>query len=133
MSKPRYGWWGYAISMVRRYPETAKQLGIAQKITPSYSGQPSGGGDSRPIERIVLHALTTTAGRECIAVSRAIEQTARMRDGKARLAVIDLMYWKNTHNLFGASQAVHASYHTAQRWHAEFIRTVGRNYGLMDM
>lgn len=104
MSKPRYGWWGYAISMIRRYPERVK----------------------RPAPD------STVEGRERAAVTRAIEQTMKLPDGDSRMIVIDLMYWRNTHKLYGASRVAHVSERTAQRWHADFIRTVGRNFGLMD-
>lgn len=102
MSRPRYGWWGYVKSMVRLYPERRGQ------------------------------ALTGTALREFEAVRAAIEQTERMSNGANRLKVIELVFWKRTYTLPGAALQVPCSERVAQRWHADFIRAVARNFGLLD-
>lgn len=98
MSSPRYGWWGYVKAMIRKYPERRGQT------------------------------LTGTALREYEAVQAAIEQTERMRNGANRLKVIELVYWKKTHALKNAGLYVRYSECTVQNWHADFIKTVARNF-----
>lgn len=133
MSKPRYYWWGYVKAVIRHYPEALAKLEETQKLTPAYSGQPSGsGGESRPTESAVIHFLGTTEGRECSAVMQAVEATRILPTGAERIEVIRLVYWRRTHNLLGAAMAVHVSERTARRWHGEFVRAVGRRLGLMD-
>lgn len=102
MSKPRYGWWGYVKWMIRQYP-------------------------AREGEYIQGKALD-----ERMAVQRAIDQTMKMDNGQDRLRVVDLVFFKQTHTLEGAALMVPCSYDTAQKYHAQFIKLVAKNYGLLD-
>ena len=102
MSKPRSGWWGYVKWMIRQYP--------ARK--------------GRYIQAAAL--------REQSAVQKAIDQTEAMDNGTERLQVIDLVFFKQTHTLEGAALMVPCSYDTAQKYHAQFIKAVARNFGLLD-
>ena len=102
MSRPHYGWWGYVKDIIRRYP--------------SMRGK----------------QLTGVALREYEAVQAAIEQAERMRNGAGRLRVVDLVFWKRTYTLPGAALQVPCSERTAQQWHADFIKAVARNFGLLD-
>ena len=102
MSEPRYGWWGYVKWMIRQYP--------ARK--------------GRYIQAAAL--------REQSAVQKAIDQTEAMGNGTERLQVIDLVFFKQTHTLEGAALMVPCSYDTAQKYHAQFIKAVARNFGLLD-
>lgn len=98
MSHPRYDWRGYVKAMIRRYPERRGQ------------------------------ALTGTALREYEAVQAAIEQTERMRNGRDRLRVIELVYWKRVCDLKHAGLYVWYSEDTVQNWHADFIKAVAKNF-----
>ena len=102
MSKPRYGWWGYVKWMIRQYPARKGRY---------------------------IHAA---ALREQSAVQKAIDQTEAMDNGTERLQVIDLVFFKQTHTLEGAALMVPCSYDTAQKYHAQFIKAVARNFGLLD-
>ena len=102
MSRPHYAWWGYAKDVIRRYP--------------SMRGK----------------HLAGVAKREHDAVQAAIEQTQRMRGGHERLKIVDLVFWQCTHDLSGAALQVPCSERTAQQWHADFIKAVARNFGLLD-
>ena len=64
---------------------------------------------------------------ERMAVQRAIDQTMKMDNGQDRLRVVDLVFFKQTHTLEGA-----ALMDTAQKYHAQFIKLVAKNYGLLD-
>lgn len=120
--------------MVKAYPDRCAQheQAMQQKITPAYSGQTGSGGSSRKTEDTVVHAMSRTNTREYESVHLAIRQTEQKQSGDLRLQLIELVYWKNTHTLYGAARVVHVSFRTAQRWHSEFIYLVARNYGLMD-
>lgn len=134
MSRPRYDWWGYVKGMIRRYPELRMEYADlhTQRITPNYSGMPGSGGSGRAVEDVVLRELPTTRQREYDAVRQAVEATERMKNGRDRLKVIDLVFWKKTHTLDGAALMIHCHYKTAQKWSWEFIMLVAKNYGLRD-
>ena len=105
MSKPRYDWWGYVKGMIRRYP------------------------GRRGLE---LHGVALS---EFEAVRAAVEATERMESGEARLKVVDMVLWKQTHTLEGAALMVPCSYETAKRWQQQFIKTTARSFrcnGLTD-
>ena len=54
------------------------------------------------------------------------------RNGKERLEIINLMYWKNSHTLAGAGLQVGYGYDRARQIHQEFVVAVATYYGLMD-
>lgn len=134
MSKPRYGWWSYVKSMIRRYPALKEQYEDlhSQSVTASYSGMPRGGGGGRALESLAVRELPSTQQREYEAVRRAVEATERYRNGADRLKVVRLVLWERSHTLEGAAMRVPCHYKTAQGWHNEFIRLVASYYGLMD-
>lgn len=134
MSKPRYDWWPYVKGMIRRYPALKEEYADlhSPSMVADYSGMPRGGGEGRSLEGVALRELPSTRQREYEAVRRAIETTGRYRNGRERLKVIDLVLWKRSHTVEGAAMAIPCSPATAWRWHAEFIRLVASNFGLMD-
>ncbi|MGM9607313.1 MAG: hypothetical protein ACI3XJ_07400 [Oscillospiraceae bacterium] len=91
MSSPRYGWWGYAKHMIRRYPDAVNE-------------------------------------NERAAVEAALAETERMRGGEDRLKIARMVLFRGTHTLAGAALQIPCSERTAQRYHADFIRAVGRNF-----
>lgn len=94
-------WWGYAKRVAREY-------GLFQKT---------------PEESYIRQF-------ESEAVQRAIEKTKLLRDGEERLKLIDLVFFKQSHSLQGASIKCFISYETAVNWHGDFIRLVGVEMGL---
>lgn len=134
MSSPRYDWWGYVKGMVRRYPALCMEHNelLEQSITVNYEAAGHSSGVSRAVENITIRELPTTRAREYWAVTRAIEKTRRYPNGKDRMKVIDLVYWKQSHTLVGAARASYLSERSARRYHTEFIRLVASYYGLMD-
>ena len=102
MSKPRYRWWSYVKAMIRNYPT------------------------------LVDRYIQGPALREREAVQRAIDQTEPMVDGKERLQVIDLVFFRQTHTLEGAAVLIPCSERTARRWHTDFIKAVAKEFGLLD-
>lgn len=135
MSKPRYPWWSYAKSMVRRYPGLRKEYNeiIEQSVVPGYSPAPGGGGDLRKAESAALRQLPRPYQQELESVESAIRHTKAFKDGGDRIMLIDLMYWRRTHNLVGASIQCHVDESTGKRWHNDFIRCVGAFHGLLPL
>lgn len=71
---------------------------------------------------------------ERAAVEAALAQTERMRGGGDRLAIARMVLIEGSHTLNGAAREIPCSERTAQRYHADFIRAVGRSFrcdGLM--
>lgn len=68
--------------------------------------------------------------KEKIAIEKAIEETMTLVDGADRMKVVELVFFKGTHKLAGAAMQVPCSIETAQKYHADFIRKVGKKFGL---
>ncbi len=134
MSSPRYAWWGYVKAIIRQYPEMKKEYADLHQpsITANCTGMPGGGGVGRPTEAIAIRELPSTRQREYESVRRAIEVTAHKASGRERLKLMELVYWRKSHNLEGAARRIPCSEATAWRWHGDFIRLVARFLGLMD-
>ena len=134
MSTPRYIWWSYAKAMTRQYPSLKQEYEDLhqQNVTASMSGVPGGGSASRTTEKVALRQLPATKQREFDAVDKAIQATRKMPNGKERMKVISLVYWKEGLTIEGAAQRIPCSKETAWRYHRDFVRLVGKKYGLTD-
>lgn len=135
MSKPRYGWWSYAKYMVRVYPNHKAELQerLSQRVTREISTPWGGAVTSRKTENAALRQLPPSKQAEYDAVTKAIEQTKILKTGSERMALINMVYWQQSHTLDGASYALNYSYEQGQRFHGDFLRLVGLNRGLMDL
>ena len=134
MSKPRYIWWSYAKAMIRQYPQLKAEYDDIhhQKVTASITGMPGGGSATRTTEMIALRQLPPVKQKEFDSVSQAIKITQRMPAGKERLAIINMVLWKEEKTIEGAAQCIHCSKETAWRYHRDFVRLVGKCHGLID-
>ena len=135
MSRPRYDWWGYAKGMIRRYPLLQAELEALQAptMTAAYDSIRVGGGRSGdPTASGAVRQLPGNRGREYDAVTDAIGQTMARWDGRERMKMVEIVFWRRSHTLTGAAETLHISRRTAERWHGEFIRAVARSYGLLD-
>ena len=132
MSTPRHDWWPYVKGMIRRYPELCtKEAELRDTtITPSYEGIP-GGRRSDKTANAALRELPEINRRELDAVRKAIRDTETMTNGKERLELVNLVMWKHSHTVFGASLRLSISERTAKQWHGDFIREVAKNFGLL--
>lgn len=124
--RTREDWWEYTKRIIRAYPALKRKAESVGDMpcTPAYgaSGGHSSGGS--PVERAVVDRLTDKEQRRCDAVRAAISETEVMKHGRARLELIDRVYWKRSHTLYGAAMCVPVSERTAHTWNAEFIRLV---------
>ena len=62
------------------------------------------------------------------AVEAAIESTKHMKNGKARMEIMDLVYFQRSHNLMGAAQKLGYGYDRAKQIHTQFLHEVGKNF-----
>lgn len=132
MSKPRDGWWSYAKYMVRVYPARLQELQELRAQRPAQSGEKPKGGKSRPTESLALRELPAARQRELDAVRLALERQSLQSYPELRRELVRLVYWERSCNLLGAAARLHIGEATAKRWHADFIRSVGRCAGLCD-
>lgn len=123
MSKPRYKWWGYVKYMIRDFPYLKERYDALheQSVTASTSGMPGGMCVSRGTENIAIRELPKPNQLEYDAVKRAIAVTERLKTGKDRMKLVDLVFWKQSHTLQGAAMKVNISYDTAVGYHRDFI------------
>lgn len=134
MSKPRYRWWGYVRAVIRAYPELSRRLAELRHtpVTARYGPSGGAGGPTSPVERAAIRGLPHTEQREHDAVEAAIEQTRTLPDAAARLRLVDLVFWRQSHTLQGAAREIHVSPRTARRRLSEFICLVAQNLGLLE-
>lgn len=134
MSKPRYKWWSYAKAMIRDYPALCAEL--EELHAPGVSSLPlafvRSAGFTRNTEAIAIRELPKNRQREYEAVRRAVLQTGQLHSADTRLGLVDLVFWKRSHNITGAAQKLYISQSTAKSYSAEFITLVGKNFGLLD-
>jgi len=125
-------WRVYAINSMRDYYryKAMKKAAQSTRITAQYNKGKGGSGISRTTESAAMRTgLTRQQEKELDAVERAIGSTRRGPDGKIRVKVVELVYFRGSHTIEGAAQIVHVSYKTAWRWTDNFIRLVGKNLG----
>ena len=134
MSTPRYDWWPYVKGMIRRYPDLClKEAALHDTaITANISGMPGGGKRTDKTADAALRTLPEINRRELEAVRAAIRTAESLPSGRERMELVKLYYWKRSHTLFGAANAIHVSEKTALRWNRELILQVAKNFGLLD-
>ena len=134
MSTPRYDWWPYVKGMIRRYPDLClKEAALHDTaITANISGMPGGGKRTDKTADAALRTLPEINRREMDAVRAAIRTTESLPSGRERMELVKLYYWKRSHTLFGAANAIHVSEKTALRWNRELIMQVAKNFGLLE-
>ena len=134
MRTTRHDWWPYVKGMIRRYPELClKEAALHDTaITANISGMPGGGKRTDKTADAALRELPKVNRRELEAVRAAIRTTESLPSGRERMELVKLYYWKRSHTLFGAANAIHVSEKTALRWNRELILQVAKNFGLLD-
>lgn len=133
MNRMNDNWRPWAINAMRDYLYFGriKKDSQRQSITAQYNKGPGAHGVSRTTEAAAMRTgLTRQQERELDAVERAVKTTRRGPDGKLRVKVVEMVYFRGSHTIEGAAQQVHVSYKTAWRWTDNFIRLVGKNLGV---
>lgn len=129
-------WWLYVKNILRQYPDLKKELDALKspKVTVSYGGVGGRSGKiGRPTEVAALAELEPKKQKKLDAIEKAIVSTKEKHpnDYNLRLMIVDLVYWKKTHTIQGASMRVPCHPNTAAMWQAEFIRLVADELDLV--
>lgn len=126
MSRRDYPWWGDVKRLIEQYPELKEAMRdqLPAASTAQYGPLTPQGGTGRALESLAVKRLSRRETAEIEAVEAAIRETARKPTGEARLAIIDLVYWRKSHRLYGAALEVGYSEKQVRRYNAEFIRLV---------
>ena len=121
--------------IIRRYPTRLAKYKEMHYPSMSFTltGLPSAKNNiSDPTSCTALRELSPIQQKEFEAVHKAVEKTIRTPNGKDKIKLIELVYWRQSHTLMGAAMQIPCADVTAWRWHGEFIREVAKNFGLMD-
>lgn len=132
MSKPRYWWWGSIQNALRAYPRLKQQYEAPDvAVTARYAeGVGHGSDPGRTTETAALQRLYDGDYKVYLAIKAAIDETAQMETGQARLKLIELIYWKRYwKTIEGAAYEVGYSKDRAKELHTEFVRLVGHYMG----
>lgn len=131
MSNPREDWWVSAKNAIRAYPGRRRRLDELRRtaMTPRYGPSGGTGGINDPTGAAVSRTLPPQQQRELEAVEAALAQTGRLPNGAQRLKLIELYYFRQSHRLIGAGEAVGYREAQAKRINGDFVRLVGRNLG----
>lgn len=134
MSKPRHYWWPYIKAVIRHYPELCREWEELKTIsaTPNYDTIGHGSGISKPTEQVALKLLPRVKQQEFDAVREALQEIEQKPDGRHKIDLIRLVFWKRSHTLTGAAMTIGISYRTARRWQTEFIYLTAEKYGLYE-
>lgn len=127
MSKPHYWWWGSIQNALRAYPRLKRQYEVPDvAVTARYADGVGHGSDpGRTTETAALQRLYDGDYKVYLAIKAAIDETAQMETGQARLKLIELIYWKRYwKTIEGAAYEIGYSKSRAEDFHGEFIRLV---------
>lgn len=102
--KRRTNWWRGIKAIIREYPHSAK----------------------------CADTLTGARLADFEAVKSALEQTEGLPNGKYRLEMVDIVFFRQSHTLTGAACRFPFCEREVRQWHTDFIRLVGKNRGLID-
>ena len=69
--------------------------------------------------------------KERKAVKIALEEIQGQVYGHEKKQLVEMVLIERTHTLHGAAGVLYVSYKTAQKWHADFLKLVAKNRGLM--
>lgn len=127
MSKPRYWWWGSIQNALRAYPRLKQQYEAPNvAVTARYAeGVGRNSAPGRTTETAALERLYDGDYKIYLAITEAVKETEQMTNGRDRLRLIELIYWKRYwKTIEGAAYEVGYSKSRAEDFHGEFIRLV---------
>lgn len=132
MSKPRYWWWGSIQNALRAYPRLKQQYEAPNvAVTARYAeGACRDSTSGRTTETAALERLYDGDYQIYLAIAEAVKETEQMTNGRDRLRLIELIYWKRYwKTIEGAAYEVGYSKDRAKELHTEFVRLVGHYMG----
>jgi len=119
-------WQAAARRVIKQYPRLHEELRDLQRmsVTPKLTGMPGGGGAGRATEDAALRQLPPEEQAAHDAVERALRMTELFRTAAKRRRLVELVYWRQTHTVYGAGVEIGVSEETAKRWNADFLLCV---------
>ena len=103
MSRPRYGWWSYVKSMIRRYPSLKIHHDLIRYplISSQITGIHHEGNEKRsyPNDSSELREISQIEKKEYEAVRDAVAYTYSLNNGPERIKLIQLVLWDSTHTI----------------------------------
>ena len=127
MSKPRYWWWGSIQAALRAYPRLKQRYEAPDvAVTARYAeGVGRNSAPGRTTETAALERLYDGDYKIYLAIAAAVKETEQMTNGRDRIRLIELLYWKRYwKTIEGAAYEVGYSTQRAKEIHGEFIRLV---------
>lgn len=127
MSKPRYWWWGSIQAALRAYPRLKQRYEMPDvALTARYAdGVGHDSAPGRTTEMAALQRLYDGDYKIYLAITEAVKETEQMTNGRDRLRIIELIYWKRYwKTIEGAAYEIGYSKSRAEDFHGEFIRLV---------
>lgn len=113
-----------ARSALYAYPKLARKR-AEPKITPDYGGVVVQHGASRTTENVALASpLTDDEERIVCAVDNALDTLGHNYNADARLRVVQMVYFRRTHTLYGAAMEVGYGINTVKLWNRELMMSV---------
>ena len=104
--------------MARNYPNLCREMGSSD----------TGGPDAAVVQK-----LSPVKMREYEAVRKAIESAGSVPgNGCLRVKLVELVYFRGSHTLEGACQAIHISYATGRRYNHDFLCRIAQAFGLLE-
>lgn len=121
-------------NVIRAYPELERRATEQPtgSLTAKYGPTAPSGGEGRPVEGVAVKRLSGRDMAEYEAVRAAIRDTAKLPNGEVRLKVIELVYWKRSHTLWGAGREVGYGYEWTKRAQRRFLLLVADNLDLTE-
>lgn len=129
MSKPRYKWWGYIRRVLCAYPELRSDLDeLKETLKAKGENVVRGSGAGRPVEVL---ATATLPDRQEQRELEAVEKALNDADEVTR-KLAEMVFFKQTHKLYGAALTLFISYETAKRRQKRLILAVAENLELLE-
>ena len=134
MSQYKHWWFPNVARALKAYPALIAQKDAIrrQNIIAKYSNEPRAGGSSRQTENIALKDLPPGEAAIVDAISSALDEISRRKDGDDIIRLIDLVYFRKSHTLQGAAMALAMSEITAKRKNGDFIRLTAKKLGYLE-
>lgn len=134
MSRYRHWWYPNIARELKAYPALlAKKDALrGQTVIAKYSPDPKGGGASRSTENIALKDLPPREAASVDAISSALDEVARRKDGGDIIKLVDMVYFRGSHTIQGAAIALNMTEITARRKNGDFITSVAKKLGYLS-
>lgn len=133
MSSYRHWWTPNVARALKEYPRLIAKKDELRKtaLIAKYSTDPRNKNATRSTENIALKDLPPAEAATVDAISSALDEISRRRDGDEIIRLVDLVHFRRSHTLYGAAMVLNMSEITAKRKNGDFIKLVAKKLGYM--